>query len=54
MAEFNATINRSIVLKTYNESNIEQPSRCLVRIRYNDKCVKYRFFVVLCDGPAFA
>ena len=46
MAVLNAKINRSIVLKTYNQSNIEQLSRCLVKKRHNDKCVKCRFFVM--------
>ena len=39
MVEFNATIKMSIVLKTHNQSNIEQLSRCSVKIRHNDKCV---------------
>ena len=51
MAELNATLNRSIVLKTYNHSNKEQLSRCSVNIKHNDKCVKCRFFVVPGDGP---
>ena len=52
MAELNVTINKSIVLKTYNQSNIEHFSRCSVRIRHNDKCVKYKFFVVQSNGTA--
>ena len=46
MAELNATINELIVLKTYNQSNIEQFGRCTVKIRHNDKCDKSIFFVV--------
>ena len=51
MAELNATINKSIILKTYNQSNIEQLVRCLVKIRHIDKCVKCRFLVPS-DCPA--
>ena len=40
------------MLKTYNQSNIEQLGRCLVKIIHNDKCVKCRFFVVAGDGLA--
>ena len=36
MAEINATINKSVLLKTYNQSNIEQISRCTVKIRHSD------------------
>ena len=50
MAELNTTVNRSIMLETYNQSNIEQLSRSSVRIRHNDKCVKHPFFVVPGDG----
>ena len=47
MAEPNATINRTIVLKTYNQSDIEWLGRCSVKISQNDKCVTgCRFFVV--------
>ena len=46
MADLNATINKSIVLKTYNQSNIEQLSRFTVKVRHNDKCVRCRFFEV--------
>ena len=52
MVVLNATINGLVVLKTYNQSDIEQLSRYSVKIRHSDKCVKCRFFVVLCDGPA--
>ena len=45
MTELNTTINKSIGLKTYNESNIEQLGRCSVNIRHNDKCAKCRFVV---------
>ena len=50
MVQFNATM--SIMLKIYNQSNIEQLGRCLVRIRHNDRCVKCRFFVMPGNGPA--
>ena len=50
MVELNATINKSVVHKTYNQSNIEQLGRCAVNIRYNNKCVKCRTFVVPGDG----
>ena len=52
MVELNATINRSIMLKTYNQSNIDQLGRCSIRIRNNDKHVKCRFFVVSGNAPA--
>ena len=52
MVEVNVTINRPIVLKTYNQSNIEQLGRCSVRIRHNDKCIKCKFFAVLGNSPA--
>ena len=45
-------MNKSIVLKTYNHSNIEQLSRSSVRIIHNAKYIKCRFFVVPGDGPA--
>ena len=47
MAELNATINKSIVLKTYNQSNIKKLSRCSVEKKHKDKCVRCRG-----DGPA--
>ena len=50
--ELNATINKSVMLKIYNHSNIVQLSRCSVRIRYNDKYVKCSFFLVLGNDPA--
>ena len=52
MAELNAARNTSIGLKTYNQSNIEPLSKCKVKIRHNDKCVKWRSFVVPGDGQA--
>ena len=48
MVELNATT----MLKIYDQSNIEQLISCPVMIRYNNKCVKCRFFVVLGNGPA--
>ena len=50
MVEVSATINRSMILKTYNQSNIEQLCQCSVRISHNDKFVKCRFFVVPDDN----
>ena len=52
MAELYTTINKSILLKTCNQSNTETLSRCTVKIRHNEKCVKFRFFVVQGDNPA--
>ena len=54
MVELNATINKSIVFKIYNPSNIEQLGRCTVKIRCNHKCVKCRFFMVPGDGPLYS
>ena len=51
MAELNTTINKSLVLKTYDQLNIEQLSGYSVKIRHNDKCVECRFFVEPGDGP---
>ena len=45
-------INESTVIKTYDQSNTEQLSRCSVKIGHNDKCFKCRFSVVPGDGPA--
>ena len=47
MAELNATINISIVPKTYDQLSAGQLGRCSERIKHNDKCVKCRLF-----GPA--
>ena len=41
------------MLKTYNQPNLEQHSKCSIKIRYNFKCVKYTFFVVPGNGSAF-
>ena len=38
MVELNATRNKSIVLKTYNQPNVDQLGGCAVKIRHNDKC----------------
>ena len=51
MEELNDTIDKSTVLKTYNQSNIQQLGRCTVKIRHNDKCVKCRFFVKPGNDP---
>ena len=40
----NTTINKSVPLITYNQSNVEQLGRCTIKIRHNDNYVKYRFF----------
>ena len=40
----------SVVLKTYNQSNIEQLAMCTVRLRH--QIVICRFFVLLGDGPS--
>ena len=52
MVDLNATINKLLIFKTYNQSNIEQLSKCTVKIRHNDKGVKCRFFEVPGDGQA--
>ena len=51
MAEVNATINKSIIFKTYNQSNVQHLSRCTLKIRHNAKCGQCRFFVVPGDSP---
>ena len=40
-----------MVLKMYNNSNIEQLGVCTVKLRYKDEDVKCGFFVVPDDGP---
>ena len=42
--------NNVVVLKTYNNSNIEQIGAYSVKLRHKDKVVRCRFFVVLGDG----
>ena len=39
------------MLKTYNQSSIEQLCVCTVRLRDKDKIAKYRLFVVTEDDP---
>ena len=39
------------VLKTYNNSNIEQLGVCLIQIRHKDKGSRCRFFVLPGDSP---
>ena len=48
-----ATGNNSLVLKTYNQSNIEQLGVCTIKLRHKDNIAKYRFFVVPGDSPAW-
>ena len=42
----------SVVLKLYNESDVEQLGMCTVKLRHKDKNVKSRFFVVPGDSTA--
>ena len=42
----------SAMLKTYNQSDIEQLSLCTVKLRHKDNSVKYRFFVAPGGDPA--
>ena len=44
--------NSLVILLTYNNSNFEQQVVCSVQLRYKDKAVRCRFFVVPGDGPA--
>ena len=44
--------NNSVILKTCNQSSIEELGVCLVRLRHKDKGAKYRFIVVPGDWPA--
>ena len=37
---------------TYNNSNTEQLGVCVVKLRYKDKIVRYRFFAVPGEGQA--
>ena len=45
------TKNNSVILKTYNQSDMKQLHVCAVRLRYRDKYDKCRFFVVPGDDP---
>ena len=40
------------MLKTYNQSNIEQLGMCTVKFRHKDICFRCSFFVVPGAGPA--
>ena len=46
------TKNNSVMLKTYNQSDIVQLGICTVKLRHENKCVRCRFFVVPGNGPA--
>ena len=46
MTELNAMVKRSVAIKTYNQSKIQQLGTCTVKIRHNDKCAKCWFYVV--------
>ena len=39
MSEFNTTINKSLIFKTHNQSNVHKLGRWIVKIRQTDKCV---------------
>ena len=43
MAELNPSIDTTVVLTTYNQCNIGHLSRCLIKLKNNDKCCKWRF-----------
>ena len=43
--------NDAVVLKTRDNSNIEQLGTCMVKLIHQDKDAKCRFFVVPGDGP---
>ena len=44
--------NNAVVLKTYNEANIEQLDVCTAKLMHNDKVARCRFLVVPGDRPA--
>ena len=44
--------NSPVILKTYNQPSLQQLSVCIVRFRHKDRIAKYRFLLVLEDGPA--
>ena len=50
--KLNATTNKSVLLRTYNWSKIQQSGRYTAKIRHNDKYLKCRFFVVPGVCPA--
>ena len=43
-----------VVFKIYNNPNIEQLGVCSVKLRHKDKFTRYRFFVILSNGPALS
>ena len=45
-------MNNSVIIRTYNQSCIEELGVCTVRLRHKDKDAKCKFFVVSGDGPA--
>ena len=47
-----ATKNNYVILKTYNNSHIEQLGICSVWLKHKDNVVRCRFFVVPGNGPA--
>ena len=47
-----ATKNNSVILKTYNQLDIEQLGMCTVKLMHKDKSANCRFLVVPGDGPA--
>ena len=46
-----ATNTKSVVLKTYSQSNIKHLGVCTIRLRHKDQDVKCSFFVVPGHGP---
>ena len=44
--------NNSVILKTYNQSDIKQLGVCTVRLRHKDENAKCRFLLVPGDDPA--
>ena len=46
------TENNTVVLKTYNNTNIKQLDICTVQLRHKANIPKCRLFAVLTNGPA--
>ena len=52
MEALHTTKNNAVLLKPYDNLNIEQLGVCSAKLRYTDKVVRCKFFVVPGDGPA--
>ena len=52
MSKLHASKYNSVILKSYNQSDIEQLGMCTVKSKHKDKSANCRFFVVPVEGTA--